>query len=379
MAEFELGASLRLLHGWNSRQRSSLSKLHILEIILFRPNYQGLGDYTDNIQNGESLLFDFEKTLGMSNQFHQKKLRLALRALDNKVEFKNIKTSITFFIAQSSVFELKIGTRIWFGCYVGLLLARWYWTTRVQKVISRKSYRRQNPQLANNWWVDDSWGYEPGKETLITRNSFSAPLLVDKTRYRSTTNEWLQQGNDDLTSSIRWSSWVFLDSKWIYNWNLAEPVERWSLFRMMEWLRSIELAEFATNLRGTGVHGGLIALEPAFCDEHFATLLQMPVKKTLLRQHLQMKFQTLLDDEQIEVRQVKRGTFYLIFQSKKEHLVRNGMPMPLTARLKRRKKTSSFSLVRSRSSSNRDDELVCPLNLGKRRPSISVRVFKSFH
>ena len=46
--------------------------------------------------------------------------------------------------------------------------------------------------------------------------------------------------------------------------------------------------------------------------------------------------------------------------------------MPLTARLKRRKKTSSFSLVRSRSSSNRDDELVCPLNLGKRRPSISV-------
>ena len=77
-----------------------------------RPNYQGLGDYTDNIQNGESLLFDFEKTLGMSNQFHQKKLRLALRALDNKVEFKNIKTSITFFIAQSSVFELKIGTRI---------------------------------------------------------------------------------------------------------------------------------------------------------------------------------------------------------------------------------------------------------------------------
>ena len=81
----------------------------------------------------------------------------------------------------------------------------------------------------------------------------------------------------------------------------AEPIERWSLFRMMEWLRSIELAEFATNLRGTGVHGGLIALEPAFCDEHFATLLQMPIKKTLLRQHLQMKFQTLLDDEQIEV------------------------------------------------------------------------------
>ena len=40
---------------------------------------QGLVEYTQNIQNGESLLFDFEKTLGMSNHFHQKKLRLALR------------------------------------------------------------------------------------------------------------------------------------------------------------------------------------------------------------------------------------------------------------------------------------------------------------
>ena len=82
---------------------------------------------------------------------------------------------------------------------------------------------------------------------------------------------------------------------------------------MMEWLRSIELAEFATNLRGTGVHGGLIALEPAFCDEHFATLLQMPVKKTLLRQHLQMKFQTLLDDEQIEVSYSFKNHYFEIF------------------------------------------------------------------
>jgi len=83
--------------------------------------------------------------------------------------------------------------------------------------------------------------------------------------------------------------------------NLAEPVERWSLFRIMEWLRSIELAEFATNLRGTGVHGGLIALEPGFGGEHFATLLQMSQKKTLLRKHLHNNFEMLLDDEQQQV------------------------------------------------------------------------------
>ena len=69
----------------------------------------------------------------------------------------------------------------------------------------------------------------------------------------------------------------------------------------MEWLRSIELAEFATNLRGTGVHGGLIALEPGFGGEHFATLLQMSQKKTLLRKHLHNNFEMLLDDEQQQV------------------------------------------------------------------------------
>ena len=79
----------------------------------------------------------------------------------------------------------------------------------------------------------------------------------------------------------------------------------------MEWLRSIELAEFATNLRGTGVHGGLIALEPGFGGEHFATLLQMSQKKTLLRKHLHNNFEMLLDDEQQQVPRTR--LFWKIF------------------------------------------------------------------
>lgn len=33
---------------------------------------------------------------------------------------------------------------------------------------------------------------------------------------------------------------------------------QWSNHRVMEWLRSVDLAEYAPNLRGSGVHGGLI-------------------------------------------------------------------------------------------------------------------------
>ena len=36
----------------------------------------------ERIQNGETLLSEAEKVLGISNPFHQKKLRLALRSLD---------------------------------------------------------------------------------------------------------------------------------------------------------------------------------------------------------------------------------------------------------------------------------------------------------
>lgn len=35
-------------------------------------------------------------------------------------------------------------------------------------------------------------------------------------------------------------------------------VIQWSNHRVMEWLRAVDLAEYAPNLRGSGVHGGLI-------------------------------------------------------------------------------------------------------------------------
>jgi hypothetical protein len=69
----------------------------------------------------------------------------------------------------------------------------------------------------------------------------------------------------------------------------------------MDWLRTIELSEYAPNLRGSGVHGGLIALEPGFGHDHLANLLDINPKKTLLRKHLQTSFNQLLSDQQFEV------------------------------------------------------------------------------
>lgn len=51
---------------------------------------------------------------------------------------------------------------------------------------------------------------------------------------------------------------VFLMIIFLQNKTSPSEVVQWSNHRVMEWLRSVDLAEYAPNLRGSGVHGGLI-------------------------------------------------------------------------------------------------------------------------
>ncbi|XP_071974740.1 liprin-beta-2 isoform X3 [Engystomops pustulosus] len=88
-------------------------------------------------------------------------------------------------------------------------------------------------------------------------------------------------------------------------------VVQWSNHRVMEWLRSVDLAEYAPNLRGSGVHGGLIILEPRFNSDTLAMLLNIPPQKTLLRRHLATNFSLLIGPEaQQEKREIMDSTAY---------------------------------------------------------------------
>ena len=81
----------------------------------------------------------------------------------------------------------------------------------------------------------------------------------------------------------------------------------WTNHRVMEWLRHVDLAEYAPNLRGSGVHGGLIILEPKFNGELLASILSIPTSKTLLRRHLIIHFGDLLGRELVgEKRRAER-------------------------------------------------------------------------
>ncbi|XP_047545402.1 liprin-beta-1 [Vanessa atalanta] len=124
---------------------------------------------------------------------------------------------------------------------------------------------------------------------------------------------------------------------------------RWSSHRVMQWLKEIDLAEYAPNLRGAGVHGGLMLLEPRFTAELLAALLNIPANKTLLRRHLTQRFNDLLGRDVIQQKRNAEQT--LGYQ-------------PLTATTKYKvPKKSQFSLKRKKSKDDLDlGDLVCPLH-----------------
>ncbi|CAH2326049.1 liprin-beta-2 isoform X6 [Pelobates cultripes] len=126
-------------------------------------------------------------------------------------------------------------------------------------------------------------------------------------------------------------------------------VVQWSNHRVMEWLRSVDLAEYAPNLRGSGVHGGLIILEPRFNADTLAMLLNIPPQKTLLRRHLTTNFNLLIGpDAQQEKREIMEATTYT--------------PLSITAKVRPKKLgLSHFGHLRKKKFDDSTD-YVCPVD-----------------
>ncbi|XP_073669449.1 liprin-beta-2b isoform X9 [Paramisgurnus dabryanus] len=132
--------------------------------------------------------------------------------------------------------------------------------------------------------------------------------------------------------------------------NMTSPSEavQWSNHRVMEWLRSVDLAEYAPNLRGSGVHGGLIILEPRFNSDTLALLLNIPPQKTLLRRHLATKFNTLVGSQA---------------QQEKREFMESSSYTPLNTTAKVRPRKMGFSTFGHRKKRGDDcTDYICPLD-----------------
>ncbi|NWV11556.1 LIPB2 protein, partial [Ptilonorhynchus violaceus] len=126
-------------------------------------------------------------------------------------------------------------------------------------------------------------------------------------------------------------------------------VVQWSNHRVMEWLRSVDLAEYAPNLRGSGVHGGLIILEPRFNGDTLAMLLNIPPQKTLLRRHLTTNFNVLIGPEA---------------QQEKREIMESAAYTPLTTTAKVRPKKLGFSHFGNLRKKKFDEstDYICPMD-----------------
>ncbi|XP_072519438.1 liprin-beta-2b isoform X9 [Salminus brasiliensis] len=271
----------------------------------------GLGQYTPLakqwVSSGQTLLsaspHDLEKELGMKHPLHRKKLQLALHSFSTKLGEKSA--------------ELD---------YV--------WVTR---------------------WLDDIG--LPQYKDQFHEGRVDGRML----QYLTVNDLLLLKVSSQLHHlSIKCAIHVLHVNKFNPNCLKRRPgdeahkpstpseVIQWSNHRVMEWLRSVDLAEYAPNLRGSGVHGGLIILEPRFNSDTLAMLLNIPPQKTLLRRHLATNFGSLVGAQaQLEKREFMESPGYT--------------PLSTTAKVRPRKLGfSNFGHLRKKRSDDSTD-YICPL------------------
>ncbi|XP_074969481.1 liprin-beta-1 isoform X10 [Phalacrocorax aristotelis] len=285
---------------------------------------QGLGSYISNgkhwILSGQTLLQasqqDLEKELGIKHPLHRKKLQLALQALGSEEENNHGKLD-------------------------------YHWVTRWLDDIGLPQYKTQfdegkvDGRMLHYMTVDDLLSLK----VVSVLHHLSIKRAIQVLRINNFEPNCLRRRPSDENNVT------------------PSEVTQWTNHRVMEWLRSVDLAEYAPNLRGSGVHGGLMVLEPRFNVETMAQLLNIPPNKTLLRRHLATHFNLLVGQEaQQQKREAMESPDYIL----------------LTATAKVKPKKLAFSNFGSLRKKKQDDveEYVCPMELGRASGSGSKKGFK---
>ncbi|MEQ2287355.1 Liprin-beta-1, partial [Ameca splendens] len=272
---------------------------------------QGLGLYVNMarvwISSGQTLLQasqqDLERELGIKQPLHRKKLQLTLQALGSEEE--NNKGKLDY-----------------------------NWVTRWLDDIGLPQYKTQfdearvDGRMLHYMTVDDLLSLKVGS----VLHHLSIKRAIQVLRLNNYEPNCLRRRPSDEN-----------------NISPAE-ISQWTNHRVMEWLRSVDLAEYAPNLRGSGVHGGLMVLEPRFNVETMALLLNIPPNKTLLRRHLATHFSLLIGSEA---------------QQLKQECLENPDYTLLTATTKVKPRKLSFgnfgSLRKKKQEEN--EEYVCPMDV----------------
>ncbi|XP_029614681.1 liprin-beta-1 isoform X9 [Salmo trutta] len=272
---------------------------------------QGLGLYLNMarvwISSGQTLLQgsqqDLEKELGIKHPLHRKKLQLALQALGSEEDDNKGKLDYNW-------------------------VTRWLDDIGLPQYKTQFDEGRMDGRMLHYMTVDDLLSLKVGS----VLHHLSIKRAIQVLRLNNYEPNCLRRRPSDEN-----------------NITPAE-ISQWTNHRVMEWLRSVDLAEYAPNLRGSGVHGGLMVLEPRFNVETMALLLNIPPNKTLLRRHLATHFNLLVGSEA---------------QGLKQDCLENPDYTLLTATAKVKPRKMSFGSFGSLRKKRQDDseEYICPMDV----------------
>ncbi|XP_028037095.1 kazrin isoform X3 [Bombyx mandarina] len=224
-----------------------------LELALGMPQYAAA--IADNVKSGKVLLeltdADLEVGLGISQPMHRKKLRLAIeeRRRPDLVRNPTIGQLSHAWVAAEWLPDLGLSQ------YAESFLANLV-DARMLDTISKK---------------------ELEKYLGVTRKFHQASIVHGIHLLRI-------MKYDRQALAVRRHQCENVD---------ADPLV-WTNHRFMRWAHNIDLGEFADNLKDSGVHGGLVVLEPSFTGETMATALGIPPSKSIIRRHLVAEFDALV-------------------------------------------------------------------------------------
>ncbi|KAL2091188.1 hypothetical protein ACEWY4_013451 [Coilia grayii] len=226
-----------------------------LQVVMAMPMYARA--FEENVKSGKVLLGltdeDLEEGLGISNQLHHRKLRLAIED-HRQAEHSGQGLSMAGELDHdwvSRVWLSEVGLPQYSASFRGHLV-----DGRLLASLSRRDLKEllgvTEPQHQNSLLI--------AIQLLHTLDFDREALQARRAKCE-----------DECVDPLVWSSQ-----------------------RVIKWIRDIDLKEFADSLVNSGVHGAVLVLDASFSAETLAHTLGIPTHRHMVIRHLQDEMDTLL-------------------------------------------------------------------------------------